>query len=69
MTPPCLRGYLEKTIMKYVVRVTDGGCFRDIEIETDQGIEEAGSLAIDRVSETQQWEIFETFEKDAHCSR
>ena len=51
--------------MKYVVRVTDGGCFRDIEIETDQGIEEAGSLAIDRVSETQQWEIVETFE----CSR
>ena len=47
--------------MKYIVRVTDGRCFRDIEIETDQGVEEAGSLAIDQATETQQWEIVETF--------
>jgi hypothetical protein len=34
--------------MKYIVRVTDGHCFRDIEIATDNGVEEACSLAMDR---------------------
>jgi hypothetical protein len=55
--------------MKYIVCVTDGHHFRDIEIETDQGVEEACLLAIDRATETQQWEIVETFEEGAHCSR
>jgi hypothetical protein len=48
--------------MKYIVCVTDGHHFRDIEIETDLGVEEACSLAMERAIETQQWEIVETFE-------
>jgi hypothetical protein len=48
--------------MKYIVCVTDGHHFRDIEIETDKGVEEACSLAMERATETQQWEIVETFE-------
>jgi hypothetical protein len=51
--------------MRYSVRVTDGHCYRDLEIETDKGVEEACSLAMERATETQQWEIVETFE----CSR
>jgi hypothetical protein len=51
--------------MKHMVRVTDGHCFRDIEIAT-VGIEEACSLAMDRASEIEQagevccWEAFES---------
>src|ERR1700737_2762192 len=52
--------------MKYPVRVTDGHCFRDIEIETDKGVEEACSLAMDRATEIDRagdvccWEAFES---------
>ena len=52
--------------MKYIVRVTDGHCFCDIEIETDQGVEEACSLAMDRATEIERigdvccWEAFES---------
>jgi hypothetical protein len=40
--------------MKYTVRVTDGHCFRDIEVQTDKGVEEACSLAMDRATEVEQ---------------
>jgi hypothetical protein len=52
--------------MKYTVRVTDGHYFRDIEIETDKGVEEACSLAVDRAKEIERtgdvccWEAFES---------
>jgi hypothetical protein len=52
--------------MKYMVRVTDGHCFRDIVIETDKGVEEACSLAMDRAAEIEReggvccWEPFES---------
>jgi hypothetical protein len=52
--------------MKYTVRVTDGHCFRDIEIETNKGIVEACSLAMDRATEIERagdvccWEAFES---------
>ena len=45
---------------------TDGHCFRDIEIETDKGIEEACSRAMERASEIERtgdvccWEVFES---------
>jgi hypothetical protein len=51
--------------MKYTVRVTDGYCFRDIVIETNKGIVEACSLAMDRAIEFDRagdvccWEAFE----------
>ena len=48
--------------MRYIVCVTDGHHFRDFEIETDKGVEEACSLAMERATETQQWEIVEAFE-------
>ena len=37
--------------MIFTVRVTDGHCFRDVEIETDKGVEEACLLAMDRATE------------------
>jgi hypothetical protein len=40
--------------MKYTVRVTDGHCFRDIEVQTDKGVEEACSLAMDRATEIER---------------
>jgi uncharacterized protein YciU (UPF0263 family) len=40
--------------MKYRVRVTDGHCFRDIEVQTDKGVEEACSLAMDRATEIER---------------
>jgi hypothetical protein len=40
--------------MRYCVRVTDGHCFRDIEIETDKGVEEACSRAMKRASEIER---------------
>ena len=52
--------------MKYTVRVTDGHCFRDIEVATDNGVEEACSLAMDWATEIEQagdrccWEAFES---------
>jgi hypothetical protein len=52
--------------MKYTVRVTDGHCFRDIDIETDKGLEEACSLAMNRAKEIERtgdaccWEAFES---------
>ena len=52
--------------MRYTVRVTDGHCFRDIEIETDKGVEEACLLAmgrakeIDRAGDVCCWEAFES---------
>jgi hypothetical protein len=52
--------------MKYTVRVTDGHCYRDLEIETDKGVEEACSLAMDRAAEIERsgdvcyWEAFES---------
>ena len=52
--------------MKYTVRVTDGHCFRDIEVETDKGAEEACSLAMGRAKEIERtgdvccWEAFES---------
>jgi hypothetical protein len=52
--------------MKYTVRVTDGHCFRDIEVQTDKGVEEACSLAMDRAAEIERsgnvccWEAFES---------
>jgi hypothetical protein len=52
--------------MKYMVRVTDGHCFCDIKIETDNGVEEACSLAMDRATGIEQagdrccWEAFES---------
>ena len=50
--------------MKYTVRVTDGHCFRDIEVQTDKGVEEACSLAMERAKETERdlccWEPFES---------
>ena len=49
--------------MKYIVCVTDGHHFRDFEIETDKGVDEACSLAMERATETPQWEIVEAFEK------
>jgi hypothetical protein len=45
---------------------TDGHCFRDIEVETDKGAEEACSLAMERASEIERtgdvccWEAFES---------
>jgi len=48
--------------MKYIVCVTDGHHFRDFEIETDKGVDEACSLAMERATETQQWEVVEAFE-------
>ena len=51
--------------MRYSVRVTDGHCYRDLEIETDMGVEEACSLAMDRATEIERsgdvcyWEAFE----------
>jgi hypothetical protein len=50
--------------MKYIVCVSDGHHFRDFEIETDKGVDEACSLAMERATETQQWEIVEAFEKN-----
>ena len=52
--------------MKYTVRVTDGHCFRDIEVQTDKGVEEACSLAMARATEIERagdvscWEAFES---------
>jgi hypothetical protein len=52
--------------MIFTVRVTDGGCFCNIEIETDKGVEEACSLAMDRATEIDRagdlccWEPFES---------
>jgi hypothetical protein len=52
--------------MRYSVRVTDGHCYRDLEIETDKGVKEACSLAIDRATEIERagdvccWEVFES---------
>jgi hypothetical protein len=50
--------------MKFTVRVTDGHCFRDMEIETDKGVVEACSLAMDRATELERdvccWEAFES---------
>ena len=52
--------------MKYIVRVTDGHCVCDIEIETDNGVEEACSLAMNRATQIEQagdrccWEAFES---------
>ena len=52
--------------MRYCVRVTDGHCFRDIEIETDKSVEEACSRAMERASEIERtgevccWEAFES---------
>jgi hypothetical protein len=40
--------------MKYTVRVTDGHCFRDIDIETDNGVQEACSLAMGRATEIER---------------
>jgi hypothetical protein len=40
--------------MKFTVRVTDGHCFRDVEIETDKGLEEACSLALERAKEIER---------------
>jgi hypothetical protein len=40
--------------MKYTVRVTDGRCFCDIEVQTDKGVEEACSLAMDRATEIER---------------
>jgi len=37
--------------MKYIVCVTDGHHFRDFEIETDKGVEEACSLAMERATD------------------
>jgi hypothetical protein len=50
--------------MKYTVRVTDGHCFRDIEVETDKGVDEACSLAMQWAGEIERkgdvccWEAF-----------
>ena len=52
--------------MKYIVCVTDGHRFRDIEIETDKGVEEACSLAMERAGEIDRtgdvccWKAFES---------
>jgi hypothetical protein len=52
--------------MKYTVRVTDGRCFCDIEVETDKGVKEACSLAMDRATDIERtgdvccWEPFES---------
>jgi hypothetical protein len=52
--------------MIYTVRLTDGHSFCDIEIETNKGIEEACSLAMDRATEFERagdvccWEAFES---------
>jgi len=52
---------LERVKMKYTVRATDGHY-----IETDQGVEQACSLAMDRASEIERtgdvcgWEAFES---------
>jgi hypothetical protein len=52
--------------MIYTVRLTDGHSFCDIEIETNKGIEEACSLAMDRATEIERagdarcWEAFES---------
>jgi hypothetical protein len=52
--------------MKYIVRVTDGYCFRDIEIETDNGVQRACLLALGRGAEIERtgdiccWEPFES---------
>jgi hypothetical protein len=58
--------------MKYMVRVTDGHYFRDIEIATDKGVEEACSLAMDRANQIEQagdrccWEAFESSGRAEH---
>jgi hypothetical protein len=65
------RGYgltsvLGEVKMIFTVRVTDGRCFCDIEIETDKGVEEACSLAMDRATDIERtgdvccWEPFES---------
>ena len=52
--------------MIFTVRVTDGRCFCDIEIETNKGVEEACSLAMDRATRIDRagdvccWEAFES---------
>jgi hypothetical protein len=52
--------------MKYTVRITDGRCFCDIEVQTDKGVEEACSLAMERAKEIERtgdlccWEPFES---------
>jgi hypothetical protein len=52
--------------MRYIVRVTDGHCFRDIKIETNNGIEEACLLAMQRAKEIERagevccWVAFES---------
>src|SRR6516164_7660027 len=52
--------------MKYIVCVTDGHRFRDIEIETDKGVEDACSLAMERAGEIDRtgdvccWKAFES---------
>jgi hypothetical protein len=52
--------------MIFTVRVTDGHSFCDIEVQTDKGVEEACSLAMDRATEIERagdvscWEAFES---------
>src|SRR3979490_1135816 len=52
--------------MIFTVRVTDGRCFCDIEVETDKGVKEACSLAMDRAADLERtgdvccWEPFES---------
>jgi hypothetical protein len=58
-------GVAEVTMI-FTMRVTDGRCFCDIEIETDKGVEEACSLAmapateIERAGDVSCWEAFES---------
>jgi hypothetical protein len=58
--------------MIFTVRVTDRRCFCDIEIETDKGVEEACSLAMDRATEIDRagdvccWEAFESSGQAEH---
>ena len=40
--------------MIFTVRVTDGHSFCDIEVQTDKGVEEACSLAMDRATEIER---------------
>ena len=58
--------------MIFTVRVTDGHSFCDIEIDTNKGLEEACSLAMDRATEIDRagdvccWEAFESSGQAEH---